>query len=222
MWPVARVSEVAARSVGPKAGVLRHPIQRVLRLAIVTIVCGFVMAGCHPSPLPFKNVDITGANFARDFALTDQNGHARKLADFRGKVVVMFFGYTQCPDVCPTTMTDLATAMAMLGSDANRVQVLFVTIDPQRDTPQVLAAYVPHFDKRFLGLYGNAATTAATAKEFKVFYQKVEGPTPTSYSMDHTAGSYVFDTQGKVRLFIREGDPPAEIAHDLKLLLALD
>lgn len=190
------------------------------RPLLVSCMCCLGLVACSQSQPQFKNVDITAANFAHNFALTDQYGHPRTLADFRGKVVVMFFGYTQCPDVCPTTMTDLASAIGMLGADASRVQVLFVTIDPARDTPQVLAAYVPHFDKHFLGLYGDAAATAATAKEFKVYYKKVPGPTPTSYSMDHTAGSYVFDPKGQVRLFIREGDPPAEIAHDLKLLLS--
>lgn len=185
-------------------------------------VLGFiaVLSGCGSGKPQFQNVDITGANFAHDFALTDENGTPRKLADFRGKAVVIFFGYTQCPDVCPTTLADLASALGAIGPLSERVQVLFVTIDPERDTPKVLAAYLPNFDKRFLGLYGDAAATATVAKEFKVFYQKVDGPTPTSYSMDHSAGSYVFDPDGHVRLFIRNGAPAQSIAHDLKVLLS--
>jgi protein SCO1/2 len=178
------------------------------------------VASCGSQKPAFQNIDITGANFGRDFSLTDQNGVPRKLADFRGKAVVIFFGYTQCPDVCPTTLADLASAMQALGAESDRVQVLFVTIDPERDTPQVLASYVPNFDKRFLGLYGDAAATANTAREFKVFYQKVDGPTPTSYTMDHSAGSYVFDPEGHLRVFLRNEATAQSIAHDLKILLS--
>jgi len=134
--------------------------------------------------------------------------------------VVMFFGYTQCPDVCPTTMAEMANVMKELGPQADKVQVLFVTVDPARDTPQILAQYVPAFDKRFLGLYGDEAATAKVAKEFKVFYQKVPGKTAGSYTMDHTAGSYVFDPQGRIRLFVRHGQGAEPIVHDLKLLLS--
>ncbi|MES2162033.1 MAG: SCO family protein [Pseudomonadota bacterium] len=168
----------------------------------------------------FTNTDLTGLPYAQDFALTDHNGKPRTLADFKGKVVLMFFGYTQCPDVCPTTMAEMAAAMKELGPQADQVQVLFVTVDPERDTQQLLAEYVPAFDKRFLGLYGTAEQTAAVGKEFKVFYAKVPGKTPGSYTMDHTAASYVFDKQGKIRLLVRSGQGPAPIVHDLKLLLA--
>ncbi|MBV6322355.1 SCO family protein [Duganella violaceipulchra] len=168
----------------------------------------------------FTNTDLTGLPYAKDFALTDHNGKPRTLADFKGKVVLMFFGYTQCPDVCPTTMAEMAAAMKELGPQADQVQVLFVTVDPERDTQQLLAEYVPAFDKRFLGLYGTAEQTAAVGKEFKVFYAKVPGKTPGSYTMDHTAASYVFDKQGKIRLLVRSGQGPAPIVHDLKLLLA--
>ena len=171
------------------------------------------------APLSFKNTDLTGAEYARDFALLDHNGTPRTLADYKGKVVVMFFGYTQCPDVCPTTMSELAAAMKALGPQADQVQVLFVTIDPERDTPALLAQYVPAFDPRFLGLYGDAAATAKVAKEFKVFYAKVPGKAPGSYAMDHTAASYLFDRNGKLRLFVRHGQGPAPIVHDLRLLL---
>jgi len=169
--------------------------------------------------LDFKNTDLTGLDYAKDFALTDHNGKPRTLADFKGKVVVIFFGYTQCPDVCPTTMAELSAAMQELGPQADQVQVLFATIDPERDTQQLLAQYVPAFDKRFLGLYGTPEQVAKVAKEFKVYYAKVPGKTPGSYTMDHTAASYVFDKNGKIRLFMRHGEGPTPIVHDLKLLL---
>lgn len=178
-----------------------------------------LLAACSPSGPKFQNVDVTGADYGRDFHLIDQNGKPRSLADFRGKVVVIFFGYTQCPDVCPTTMAELAEVMKTLGPKADGVQVLFVTIDPERDTPALLANYVPRFDPRFLGLTGDPQAIAATAKEFKVFYQKVPGQTPGSYTMDHTAGSYVIDREGRLRLFVRHGQGGAALVHDLKLLL---
>ena len=184
-------------------------------LALSLVACDKVAE----KPVVFNNVDITGADYAKDFKLTDHTGKPRTLADFKGKVVVMFFGYTQCPDVCPTTMAEMATVMKELGPQADQVQVLFVTVDPERDTRELLAQYVPVFDKRFLGLYGDAAATAAVAKEFKVFYAKVPGKDKGSYSMDHTAGSYVFDKDGKVRLFLRHGQGAAPIVHDLKQLL---
>jgi protein SCO1/2 len=168
----------------------------------------------------FINTDVTGLGYAKDFALTDDTGKPRTLADFKGKAVVVFFGYTQCPDVCPTTMIELAGVMKDLGPLADRVQVLFITIDPERDTQAVLAQYVPAFDSRFLGLYGDAAATDKVAKEFKVFYQKEPGKTPGSYTMDHTAGSYVFDPDGHIRLFVRNGQGPEPLVHDLKLLLS--
>jgi protein SCO1/2 len=134
--------------------------------------------------------------------------------------VVLFFGYTQCPDVCPTTLSTMREAMALLGDDAKRVQVLFATVDPARDTPALLAQYVPSFHPSFLGLYGNEATIAATAKDFKVFYLKQPGKTPDSYSVDHSTGSYAFDPSGRLRLLLRHGETPANVAADLKLLLA--
>jgi len=167
----------------------------------------------------FRNTDITGANYGKDFALTDHTGKKRTLADFRGKVVVVFFGYTRCPDVCPTTLADLRLAREQLGEDGKRVQVLFITVDPERDTRQLLASYVPAFDPSFLGLYGDAAATARVAKEFKVFYQKAPGKTPGSYTVDHTSGSYVFDPQGRLRLLVRQGSVPNLVA-DLKTLLS--
>jgi protein SCO1/2 len=168
----------------------------------------------------FDNTDVTGLDYGKGFALLDHNGKPRTLADFRGKVVLMFFGYTQCPDVCPTTMAEMSAVMKELGPAADKVQVLFVTLDPERDTPALLAQYVPAFDKRFLGLYGNAGQTAAVAKEFKIFYSKVPGSAPGTYTLDHTAGTYVFDRQGKLRLFVRNGQDPRAIVHDIRQLLS--
>ena len=184
--------------------------------AVLLVVSLF---GCVPSQPAFKNTDVSGADCCKDFRLTDHNGKSRTLADFRGKVVVMFFGYTQCPDVCPTTMLEMKDAMQQLGADAQRVQMLFVTVDPERDTQELLSSYVPAFDPSFLGLYGDLETTAKTAKEFRVFYQKQPGSTPSSYTVDHTAGSYVFDPQGRVRLFARYGDGGANLVSDLRTLL---
>lgn len=173
-----------------------------------------------PVDSAFKNTDVTGLGYARDFALTDHNGKPRTLADFKGKAVVVFFGFTHCPDVCPTTMAEMAGVMQQLGPQAEKVQVLFITVDPERDTPQLLAQYVPAFHPSFLGLVGDKAATEKVAKEFRVFYQKVPGKEAGSYTMDHTAGSYVFDPQGRIRLFIRHGQGAEPIAHDLKILLA--
>lgn len=187
-----------------------------------TALLGTLLAvgGCSPAKPQFEGVDITGADYARDFHLTDASGKPRSLSDYRGKAVVLFFGYTQCPDVCPTTMAELQSVMKSLGPDADRVQVLFVTLDPARDTPALLSQYVPAFDPRFVGLFGDEAATVQTAKDFKVFYQKVPGPTPTSYTLDHTAGSYVFDPQGRIRLFLRQGQSAESVTHDLKILLS--
>ena len=183
------------------------------------LLLGLTLAGCGLPQPAFKNTDVTGADCCRDFQLTDHHGKPRTLADFRGKAVIMFFGYTQCPDVCPTTMVEMKAVLQQLGADAPRVQVLFVTLDPERDTRELLANYVPAFDPGFIGLYGDLETTAKTAKEFRVFYQKQPGPTPGSYTLDHTAGSYVFDPQGRVRLFVRHGDGGANLAADLRVLL---
>ncbi|MBC3871045.1 SCO family protein [Undibacterium oligocarboniphilum] len=186
---------------------------------LLIAVLAVMLTACGKPAEKWNNTDLTGLDYAKDFALTDHNGKLRTLQDFRGKLVVIFFGYTQCPDVCPTTMAEMATVMQQMGDQADKVQVLFVTLDPERDTQALLASYVPNFDRRFLGLYGDAAATAKVAKDFKVYYQKVPGKTPTSYTMDHTAGSYVFDTEGRIRLFLRHGQGAEPIVHDLKLLL---
>ena len=168
----------------------------------------------------FTNTDVTGLGYAHDFALKDFNGAPRTMADFKGKAVVIFFGYTQCPDVCPTTMHDLAEAMKQLGPQSDKVQVLFVTVDPERDTPKLLSQYVPAFDKRFLGLTGTLPEIDQTAKDFHVYYQKVPGKTPGSYSMDHTSGLYMYDPEGRIRVFAGNTTPLDPIVHDLKILLA--
>jgi protein SCO1 len=183
------------------------------------VLVAVALGGCGGSGPSFRNTDITGADYGKDFALTDHTGKMRTLADFRGKAVVMFFGYTRCPDVCPTTLAELKVAKDQLGEDGKRLQVLFVTVDPERDTRELLAKYVPAFDPSFLGLYGDPAATARVAKEFKVFYQKAPGKTPGTYTMDHTAGSYVFDPQGRLRLFVRQGNVPNLVA-DLRTLLS--
>ena len=198
------------------------------RLALLSFAAAVFVAGCGKSAekgaagpaASFHAVDITGAEYARTLSLPDQNGTLRTLADFKGKVVVVFFGYTQCPDVCPTTLAELAQVKKSLGPEGERVQGVFVTIDPARDTPELLKAYMASFDPSFVALHGDAAQTAATAKEFKVFYAKVPGATENSYTMDHTAGSYVFDAAGKVRLFVRYGSPAEDLAADLKTLLS--
>ena len=196
-------------------------MKKLMTVALVAALAVFG-AGCDKlkdKPPAFHNTDITGVDYGKGFTLTDHTGKQRTLQDFRGKLVVMFFGYTQCPDVCPTTMSEMAAVMKELGPSAEDVQVLFVTVDPERDTQELLSHYVPAFDKRFIGLYGNAEQTARVAKEFKVFYAKQPGGDPGSYTVDHTAGSYVFDRQGQLRLFIRHNQGPAIIAHDLRQLL---
>lgn len=178
-----------------------------------------LLAGCGGPPR-FVSTDVTGAEFGRDFALTDPSGQVRHLADYRGKAVVIFFGYTQCPDVCPTTLSGMAETMKLLGEDAKRVQVLFVTLDPERDTRELLAAYVPQFYPSFVGLSADLPTTAATAMEFKVFFQKQAGSTPQTYTIDHTATSYAYDPQGRLRLLVKYTESPQNLAADLRLLLA--
>jgi len=190
-----------------------------MRAILAVIAAAMLLAACSPEAPTFKGADITGASFGRELALADHHGKARTLADFRGKAVVIFFGFTQCPDVCPTALSALAEAMRRLGPDAARVQVLFVTIDPERDTADLLSRYVPAFHPSFLGLRGDAEATARVAKEFKVLYQKVPGQTPDTYTMDHSAGLYLFDPQGRLRVFESHGQGAEAIAHDLAQLL---
>jgi protein SCO1/2 len=178
------------------------------------------LTGCFGDKPSFTSIDVTGADYAKDFSLTDQNGKTETLKDFAGKVVVVFFGYTQCPDVCPTSMAELAEVRKALGKDGDRLQGIFVTVDPQRDTPEVLKAYMRNFDPTFLALRpASEAQLVAMTKDFKVYYKKVDGPTATSYTMDHSAGSYVYDTKGKLRLFTRYGSGAAALAGDIRQLL---
>lgn len=199
-------------------------MKKLLPALVAACALTVSIAACDKLPgkqqASFQNTDVTGLDYAKGFALTDHTGKPRTLADFKGKAVVVFFGYTQCPDVCPTTMAEMATVMQKLGPLADQVQVLFITLDPERDTQELLAGYVPAFDKRFIGLRGTPEQTAKTAKEFKVFYSKVPGTDPGSYTIDHTAGSYVFDRDGRLRLFIRHGQGPDPIVHDLRQLLS--
>lgn len=166
----------------------------------------------------FRATDVTGADFGKGFSLTDHHGTPRTLADYRGKVVTVFFGYTQCPDVCPTTLAEAAQAMRLLGDKASDVQVLFITVDPERDTRELLSAYVPAFDPNFIGLLGSLEDTAKVAKEFRVIYQKVPTGVGT-YSVDHTAATFVFDREGRLRLYVRHNQGAEPLAHDLRLLI---
>lgn len=180
------------------------------------------LAGCQPAPPPptFQATDISGAAFARDFRLTDHNGQTRTLADFRGKVVAVFFGYTHCPDVCPTTLSDFAAALQQLGPQADKVQVIFVTVDPERDPPELLREFVPAFNPSFLGMYTDAETLARLAREYKVVYQRTSVKAADDYLIDHSAGTYVYDPQGRLRLLMPYGSTPDAIAQDIRALLA--
>lgn len=198
---------------------MKRPPRRVL---LTVGLASLLLAGCDrgPARASFRSVDVTNAPWGRDFVLTDHTGKRRTLADFRGKVVTVFFGYTQCPDVCPTTLAEMVEVMKLLGKDADRVQVLFVTVDPERDTSELLAQYVPAFDPRFLGLYGTAEELDRVAKEFKVIHQKAAGARPGHYTVDHTASSYVFDPQGRLRLVVKHAQGAAPLAEDIGKLLA--
>jgi protein SCO1 len=190
------------------------------RLALGCVLLLAFASGCNfGSAGSFAGVDITGADYGKELALTDHAGRARTLADFRGKVVVVFFGYTHCPDVCPTTLADLAQTLKLLGKQSESVQVLFVTLDPARDDVALLARYVPSFDATFLGLRGDDAATRKAAKSFRVFFEKRPGKTAQDYTLDHTAGVFVIDREGRTRLFFTLGMRPEQMAADLRLLL---
>lgn len=196
---------------------------KIARRALCVAAALGVLAGCEravPAKPTFTGADITGAEYARTLSLPDADGRPRTLADFKGKVVVVFFGYTQCPDVCPTTMVELAQVRKALGPDGDKLQGVFVTVDPERDTPAILKAYMASFDPSFVALRGTLAETEAAAKEFKVYYAKVPGKTEGSYTMDHTAGSFVLDANGKPRLFERYGGGSEALIADLKALIA--
>jgi len=196
------------------------------RSTIKTVaICGLLVLGigvlgaCTESKPQFRGVDITGADYGRDFRLTDHNGQLRSIQDFKGKAVIVFFGYTQCPDVCPTSMTELAEVKKLLGPDGDKLQGIFVTVDPGRDTAEMLKAYMTNFDPSFLALIPTADQLPVVAKDFKVYYKRVEGKTPTSYTMDHSAGSYLYDPQGRLRVYNRYGSGAPALAADVKQLL---
>lgn len=191
-------------------------------LSVVCVVAAmWLLTACGPKgeESSLFGTDITGADFATGFKLTDHHGQPRQLSDYQGKVVALFFGFTHCPDICPTTMADMAAAMKLMGGRSQDVQVLFVTVDPQRDTQEVLAEFVPSFDSRFVGLTGTAEEIDQTAKTFKIFYAKQQEAGQAGYSFDHSAGVYIFDKQGKIRIYLKYGQKPVEIAHDLSRLL---
>ena len=196
----------------------RETLKRIAASALWVGVAG-LFAACSPQGPKFQGVDITGADYARDLQLPDQNGQPRSLKDFAGKVVVVFFGYTQCPDVCPTSMSELAEVKRSLGANGDRLQGIFVTVDPERDTPEMLKAYMANFDPSFLALRGTPEQLAAVAKDFKIYYKRVDGQTPTSYTMDHSAGSYIYDTQGRLRVYYRYGSGAQSLAADVRALL---
>ena len=177
------------------------------------------LAACSPDKPKFNAIDITGADYAKGFTLTDHNGQSRSLSDFKGKVVVLFFGYTQCPDVCPTSMVELAEVKRLMGADGDKLQGVFVTVDPARDTTDLLKAYMANFDPTFVAFIPTPEQLAVVAKDYKIYYKKVEGKTPTSYTMDHSAGSYVYDTQGNLRLYSRYGVGVQVLAQDIQTLL---
>ena len=177
------------------------------------------LAACSPEKPKFNSIDITGADYAKGFTLTDHNGQSRSLSDFKDKVVVVFFGYTQCPDVCPTSMTELAEIKRLLAHDGDKLQGVFVTVDPARDTTELLKAYMTNFDPSFMAFTPTNEQLAMVAKDYKIYYKRVEGKTPTSYSMDHSAGSYVYDTRGHLRLYSRYGMGAKPLAEDIQTLL---
>ena len=189
------------------------------RRNVLLLASAALLAACGEKKPQFSAIDVSGMDYAKGFQLPDANGQLRTLEDFRGKAVVVFFGYTQCPDVCPTTLSEIAQAKQLLGPDGARVQGIFITVDPERDTPEVLKAYMANFGPDFIGLRGTPEQVEAAAKEYKVYYKKAEGKTPGSYTMDHSAASFVYDPQGRLRLYTRYGTGPQALAGDLKQLL---
>lgn len=196
----------------------RNLLQALASFAVVPSV-GVLTSACSENKASFVSIDVTGADYAKDFSLIDHNGQTRSMKDFAGKVVVMFFGFTQCPDVCPTSMAELAEIKKLLGARGDKLQGLFVTVDPQRDTPEVLKAYMANFDPSFLALYTTPEKLVELAKYYKVYYKKVDGKTPNSYTMDHSAGSFVYDTKGALRLYTRYGTGAKPLAQDIEVLL---
>ena len=197
----------------------RRQALKILGGATALLLAGGLLAGCSPDKPQFHSIDLTGADYAQGFSLADQMGKQRTLQDFAGKVVVVFFGFTQCPDVCPTSMAELAQIKRSLGADGDKLQAIFITVDPERDTPELLKAYMANFDPSFIALRPTLEQLPQVAKDFKVYYKKVEGTAPGSYTMDHSAGSYIFDTKGRIRLYNRYGTGVDLLTSDIKLLL---
>lgn len=201
--------------------------RRLIAAAPLAACASLALTGCDQvrqlfgsgAQASFHNTDITGASYAQKLALPDAEGKPRSLEEFRGKVVFVFFGFTNCPDICPTTMAELAQVKKLLGDDGAKLQGVFVSLDPERDTPELLRNYAQAFDPSFVALRGSPEQTAAAAREFKIFYQKVPGKTPGSYTLDHSAGSFVFDQKGQVRLYVRYGSEPQKLAEDIRVLL---
>ena len=196
----------------------RQAVKTLAGLMALSISAAGLLA-CSPEKPQFKSIDLTGADYAQGFSLSDQNGQLRTLKDFAGKVVVVFFGFTQCPDVCPTSMAELAQVKKMLGAEGDKLQAVFITVDPERDTPELLKAYMANFDPSFLALRPTSEQLPQVAKDFKLYYKKVAGKSKSSYSIDHSAGSYVFDGDGRIRLYSRYGAGAEVLASDIRLLL---
>jgi protein SCO1/2 len=199
--------------------VSKREVLKWMAIGGLSLATTALLGACAENKPQFHSIDITGADYARDFSLLDHNGQLRSIKDFQGKVVVVFFGFTQCPDVCPTSMAELAQIKKTLGKDGDRLQGIFISLDPERDTQQVLKAYMGNFDPSFLALRPDLDKLPQLAKDFKIFYKKVDGKTPGSYTLDHSAGSYVFDPQGRVRLYSRYGSGAENLAADIALLL---
>ncbi len=198
---------------------LKRNALKLIAASALSISAAAVLTACSPDGPAFRGVNLTGADYARDFSLTDHNGQLRSLKDLRGKVVVVFFGFTQCPDVCPTSMQELAEVKAALGADGERLQGIFISVDPERDTLELLKAYMENFDPSFLALRPTPEQLPALAKDFKIYYKKVDGTTPTSYTLDHSAGSYLYDPQGRLRVYHRYGSGTEALTEDVRLLL---
>ena len=196
----------------------RRAIKTLASLAALSLASTW-LTGCSPDKPQFKSIDLTGADYAQGFSLLDHNGQLRTVKDFAGKVVVVFFGFTQCPDVCPTSMAELAEVKRLLGADGDKLQAIFITVDPDRDTPELLKAYMGNFDPGFLALRPTPEQLPQVAKDFKIYYKKVDGKTKGSYTMDHSAGSYIYDPQGRIRLYNRYGSGAEVLASDIRLLI---
>jgi protein SCO1/2 len=189
------------------------------RRILLLTTCALFFQACAPDKPTFKAIDLTGADYAQGFELKDQFGQERTLADFKGQVVVVFFGFTQCPDFCPTTLTEWVQVKKALGEKGKKLQAVFITVDPERDQPEVLKEYMANFDPSFLALIPSMEELPSLAKSYKIYYKKVPGPTPTSYTMDHQAGTYIYDTEGQLRLYARYGLGPVAVTEDIGKLL---